>query len=426
MSEDSEDDFNFQSSMNFDAKQEEEEARINNDHHFKILSEICDSFYDNLQKSDYFDHKSAWRAHSTIEPITLKIASVETLPGICDIIKPNGNFYHKVLTALGSIILEVDNIMPNIGTTNYESLYGLSVYGEELVEGEEKSNANNEEIQISRMLPYFNEILDKIYKLMSMAINLLNQLASLYGEQNNKYYQTSYKFYTFDLPFIYLGKILSYFLAIDTIVSGNEFLKDHWDKYRTLVHQCKNNANDFNMSEEQKKKLDRLIKKLNAPLFENTCYKQSLNIIYEKSGEVSPSGAGINPLSKCPIFLYHFSGFIASKIKSIYSNLNKLTESYEPMELFQFLSLFGFYLKVFGKNSDKNILKDVWHVQKRIASIPIVGISSFNIEPFLNSFNEYNGINGVPSNFAKHVKSELNSFEKQLPYLINNYHVKII
>ena len=426
MSSDSDDDFNFQSAVNFDEQQEEREAMISNDHHFKILSDICDSFYDNLQKSDYFDHKSAWKTYSNIEPIKLKISSIETLPGICDIIKPNGNFYHKVLTAFGSIILEVDNLLPNIGTTNYESLYPLSIYGEEIgADDEEKINPNSE-IQISLMLTYFNEILDKIYKLMSTAINLLNQLASLYGTQNNKYYNTSYKFYTFDLPFEYLGKILSFFLAIDTIVSGNEVLRKNWGKYISLIHQTKSNPGEFNMTEEQRKKLDKLVKKLNAPIFENTCYKQCLNMILEKSGEMSPTGAGINPLNKCTVFLHHFSSYISTKIKKIYSNLNKVTESYEPMELFQYLSLFGFYLRIFGKYSDKNILKDVWHVQKRIASIPIVGISSLNIESFLNSFDEYNGINGEPSNIEKHVKSEINSFEKQLPYLINNYNVKIL
>ena len=97
------------------------------------------------------------------------------------------------------------------------------------------------------MLPYFNEILYNIYELLRTAINLLNQLVSLYGEQNNKHYHTSYKFYTFDLPFDYLGKILSYFLAIDSIVSGNEFLLDNWDKYRYkyryMIHQCKSNSN---------------------------------------------------------------------------------------------------------------------------------------------------------------------------------------
>ena len=426
-SDSDEEDFNFQSEVNFDAQQEEKETMISNDHHFKILNEICDTFYDNLQKSDYFDHKSTWRTYSNIEPIKLKIESIETLPGICDIIKPNGKFYHKVLTALGSIILEIDNFLPNIGITNYESLYGLSVYGEEIdTGGEEEKTNQNEEIQISRMLSYFNEIFDKINKLMTIAINLLNQLVSIYGEQNNKNYHTSYKFYTFDLPFEYLGKILSYFLAIDTIVSTNEFLKDHWDKYRTLLHQCKNNLSEFNMTEEQRKKLDRLVKKINAPIFENTCYKQCVNIILTKSGEVSPNGTGIKPINQCPVFLHHFSSYISSKIKKIYSNLNKLTESYEPMQLFHYLSLFGLYLRLFGNNVDKSILKDVWHVQKRISSIPLVGISSFNIESFLTSFNEFRGISGDPSNVARHVKSELTSLEKQFQYIINNYNVKIL
>ena len=419
-------DFNFQSAIDFDEQQDKKETMISNDHHFKILSEICDSFYDNLQKSDFFDHKSSWRTHSNIEPIKIKIESVETLPGVCDIIKPNGNFYHKVLTVFSSIILEIDNLLPNIGTTNYESLYGLSVYGEEIDTGDEQKSSSNEEVQISRMLPYLNEILDKIYKLLNTAINLLNQLVSLYGEQNNKNYHTAYKFYTFELPFDYLGKILSYFLAIDTIVSQNEFLKNNWNKYRTIFHQTKNNPGEFNMNEEQKNKLDKLIKKINAPIFEGTCYRQCLKIILEKSGEVSPGGSGFKPIKSCPVFLNHFNYYMTHRVKKLYNSLNKLTESYEPMQVFHFLSLVGLYSIIFEKNSDKNLLKDIWKIQKRLASISFVGISSFNIETFLNDITEFKGINGEPSNVEKHVKSELNSLEKQLPYIINNYNVKII
>ena len=422
---DSDDDFNFQSKADFEAQKDQEEAMISNDHHFKILSEICDSFYDNLQKSDYFTHKSSWRTFSNIEPINLKISSVETLPGICDIVKPNGNFYHKVLIALGTIILEIDNLLPNIGITNYESLYGLSVYGEDIVSGDTEKSNQNEESQISRILPYLNEIKDKIYKLLTIAINLVKQLASLYGEQNNPYFQTSYKFYTFDLPFEYLGKILSYFLAIDTVVLGNEYIKDNWDKYRTLLHQVKNKLNEFNMTEEQRKKLDKLVKKINASIFDNTCYKQCIQIILQRSGEVSPTGTGIKPLNNCTVFNHHLGTFLSSKIKTIYSNLNTTTESYEPIQLFQYLSLFGFYLFLNPNADNKSILKAVWQVQKKIATIPLVGISSFNIESFLNTFKEFKNISFEPSNVTKHVKSELNTLEKQLPYLINTYTVKI-
>jgi WASH complex subunit 7 len=427
MSDSEDEQFAFQSVIDFDARQEEKENLDSNDHNFKTLSEICNSFYDDLQKNDFFQHKTSWRTSTSIDPIKLKISSQETLPGICDIIKPSKNFYTKVLTALGTIILEVDNLLPNIGTTNYESLYPLSVYGEEIDDGKNGDKAvNDEEIRISRMLPVFHEIFDKINKLMNVAINLLNQLASLYSEQN-AHYTVSYKFYNFGLAFDYLAKILSYFLAIDNVVSGNDYLRPHWNKYRSFVYQLKNNLSEFNMTEEQRKKLDKFVKKVNAPIFENTCYIQCIHIIKEKSGQISPSGQGIRPLNQCKLFLQHFNLYMNSRIKKINSNMDKLTETYEANDLFQYLSLLGFYIKLFGKDSDKSILKLAWLSQKKIANINIVGISYFNIKNFLEKFDEFKrGVSLDPPNVDKQIKANLTSLEKQLPFIINNYSKNLI
>ena len=427
MSDSEDEQFAFQSVIDFDARQEEKENLDSNDHNFKTLSEICNSFYDDLQKNDFFQHKTSWRTSTSIDPIKLKISSQETLPGICDIIKPSKNFYTKVLTALGTIILEVDNLLPNIGTTNYESLYPLSVYGEEIDDGKNGDKAvNDEEIRISRMLPVFHEIFDKINKLMNVAINLLDQLASLYSEQN-AHYTVSYKFYNFGLAFDYLAKILSYFLAIDNVVSGNDYLRPHWNKYRSFVYQLKNNLSEFNMTEEQRKKLDKFVKKVNAPIFENTCYIQCIHIIKEKSGQISPSGQGIRPLNQCKLFIQHFNLYMNSKIKKINSNMDKLTETYEANDLFQYLSLLGFYIKLLGKDSDKNTLKLAWLSQKKIANINIVGISYFNIKNFLEKFDEFKrGVSLDPPNVDKQIKANLTSLEKQLPFIINNYSKNLI
>ena len=427
MSDSEDEQFAFQSVIDFDARQEEKENLDSNDHNFKTLSEICNSFYDDLQKNDFFQHKTSWRTSTSIDPIKLKISSQETLPGICDIIKPSKNFYTKVLTALGTIILEVDNLLPNIGTTNYESLYPLSVYGEEIDDGKNEDKAvNDEEIRISRMLPVFHEIFDKINKLMNVAINLLNQLASLYSEQN-AHYTVSYKFYNFGLAFDYLAKILSYFIAIDNVVSGNDYLRPHWNKYRSFVYQLKNNLSEFNMTEEQRKKLDKFVKKVNAPIFENTCYIQCIHIIKEKSGQISPSGQGIKPLNQCKLFLQHFNLYMNSRIKKINSNMDKLTETYEANDLFQYLSLLGFYIKLLGKDSDKNTLKLAWLSQKKIANINIVGISYFNIKNFLEKFDEFKrGVSLDPPNVDKQIKANLTSLEKQLPFIINNYSKNLI
>ena len=81
--------FNFQSKVNFDEEQEQKDIDDSNNFNFKTLSELCNSFYNDIQKNDFFEHKSAWRTPSSIDPIKIQISAEETLPGICDIICPS-------------------------------------------------------------------------------------------------------------------------------------------------------------------------------------------------------------------------------------------------------------------------------------------------------------------------------------------------
>ena len=425
-SEDSDDMFIFQSKIKFDEQLDEKETMITNDYHIKLLSEICDSFYSNLQKHDDFNHKLSWRTYSNLEPIKIEINSTETLPGLCDIIKPDKIFYNKVLIALITDIFQTENLLPNMGTTSYESLYPLSVYGEEVIDNtsnqKEQKKESKEENQISYMLPYLNEVYEKLLSLLTTAINLVNQLLSLYTSEphNKEYYAKQFRNYTFDAPFECLGKILSYFLAIDSVVSGNEFIKTDWDKYRTMFHRCKNNASDFNMNEDQKKKLDKFIKRVNAPLFEGTCYKQSVMMILDKAGEMTTSGTGIIKVHQNKTFLFHISDFLKRKIGKIYSDLGTFSEVYESVQFFQYLALYGFYLNITGPKADKSLLKTVWIFQKKITQIPLVGISTFQITSFLMSFKEYKGMALEPQDPAKYEINNLLNFEKQLPILMNN------
>ena len=149
-------------------------------------------------------------------------------------------------------------------------------------------------------------------------------------------------------------------------------------------------------------------------------------MIKSKSGELSASGQGMTPLSQCKVFLKHFELYMTSRIKKLYNNLDKLSESYEPIEIFQFLSLLGFYIKLTNNNSDKNILKSAWQVQKKIANINIVGISSFNIESFLNGFEDFKKISLDPPSVDRNMKSNLTSLEKQFHYMISNFNSNII
>ena len=421
-SEDSDDIYNFQSKVNFDEIQEVKETEISNERHFKDLTDICENFYSNLQKHDDFNHKLSWRTYSNLEPIKIEINSTETLPGLCDIIKPDKIFYNKVLIALITDVFQVENLLPNLGTTSYESLYPLSVYGEEIEENNSGSKDSKEEIQISFMLPYLNEVYEKILSLLTIANNLLNQLLSLYTAEphNKEYYSKEFRNYTFDLPFESLGKILSYFLAIDSVVSGNDYIKADWDKYRTMFHRCKTNPSEFNMNEDQKKKLDKFIKRVNAPIFENTCYRQSVKMIFDKAGEVTASGSGIFKANQNKTFIFHLTDYLKRTIGKIYTDLGTFSEVYESTQFFQFLALYGFYLLVTGQKSDKNLAKSVWMIQKKITKIPLVGISSFQINTFLLNFQDFKGTSYDPQDPIKNEINTIINFEKQLPILMNN------
>ena len=431
-SEDSDDLFTFQSKINFDLQQEEKETMISNDHHFKMLSEICENFYSNLQKHDDFNHKISWRTYSDLEPIKIEINTSETLPGLCDIIKPDNILYNKVLLALVTDIFQIENILPNMGTTNYECLYPISVYGEELEGGDGANQVkkdSKEETQISLMLPHLNDIYEKILSLLTIAINLMNQLLSLYtsmSHNNKEYYPKQFRFYTFDLPFEYLGKILSFFLAIDTIVLGNDYIKSDWDKYRGMFYRCKNNASEFNMSEDQKKKMDKFIKRVNASVFEGSCYKQSVKMILDKAGETIPSGAGIVKANQNKTFVQHLTDYLKKTIVRLSSDVGSFSEAYESIEYFQYISLFGLYLEITGAAHDKNLVKNVWMIQKRITTINLVGISNFTISNFLNGFPAFKTTPLEPQNPIKYEIDNLMDFEKRLPILMSNLRLNVM
>ena len=426
-SDDSEDQFNFTSKENFDLQQEEKETMISNEHHFRLLTDICSNFYSNLQSHDDFNHKISWRTYSNLEPIRIEINSNETFPGICDLLGSYSKFYSKVLMAIITDIYQIENILPNMGYTQYESLYPLSIYGEK-IENEEMGAACNEETQISYMLPYLNEVLEKILNLLTIGTNLLSQLLSLYtfDFKNKTYYEKQFKAYTFELPFEYLGKVLSYFMAIDFIVSGNDYIKADWDKYRTMFHRVKANPSEYNMSEEQKKKLDKIIKRINAPIFENTCYKQGVGMILDKAGESTPSGAGIIKATSNKTFLAHLTNYLKKTLGKIYQDLGSVSETYEQINFFQYLGLFGLYMQIVGPNCDKNLLRNIWNVQKKISRINIVGISTFKISTFLLNYKEFRGLSLDPPDPIKFEIDNIIVFERQLNILMSNIKLDVM
>ena len=74
---------------------------------------------------------------------------------------------------------------------------------------------------------------------------------------------------------------------------------------------------------------------MNAPIFENTCYKQSVKMILDKAGELIPSGAGMIKANQNKNFFFHLTEYLKKAINKIYTDLGTFSEVYESIQYFQ-------------------------------------------------------------------------------------------
>ena len=240
---------------------------LSTDQHFKRLKETINDFNKKLSDDNYFDHYYNWKTPFPSEPITINTEPIDTLTGVFDLIKSNNIFLNKVLSVFSILHSEIYNILKQ---GEYDILNPLVVYGES-ADDDEKIEDGEAENQIAKMLPFLNELFEKVTKLLSISINILNQCAALYNK-NFKNYNESFNKIALFKPFEYLGKILSFFLAVDTVVEENTNLTAHWKLYRLMFNRCKNDPTKFGFTDDQARKLERVIKKLDGSVMSGKLY----------------------------------------------------------------------------------------------------------------------------------------------------------
>jgi WASH complex subunit 7 len=346
-------------------------SKLTTDQHYKVLKEISSSFFNLLSTNSHFNIKYTWSADSQEEPIALNFQPNETLAGVFDIIRSDNIFINKVISVYTILACEMNNLIDN------DSLLPLLVYGE----SENELEDGDAENQIARMLNVFTELLEKVTKLLSIAINIMNQTIALYNKKS-KSYNDSFKNINLFIPFEYVGKIISFFLTIDTLVTDNENLTNHWRLYRIMFHRCKSDTLGFGFTEDQGKKLERIIKKIEVSIMSGKLTHSCLKHIADNTGLLNLDGS-LMPLTGNKEFTSHFNNYLKTKIEKLNNEFGSLTETNERIQLFHLISLFSYYCKVYDNAIDKNLYKSLWAIQKKIIDIQILSHVNFNIEKFL-------------------------------------------
>jgi WASH complex subunit 7 len=407
-------------------------GNISNDQHFKILREISDNFFQNLSEEKNFDLYLTWDSYQEGEPIEINLEGTEQMAGVFDIVKSDNLLMNKVIQTFAILSAEIHNILGASNFNEYDCLYPLVVYGESH-EDSEKIEDGEAENQIARMLPYFVEIFEKCTKLLSLGINIVNQMIALYNKKF-KNYNDSFKNIGLYKPFELLGKILSFFLTIDTLIAENENLSNHWRLYRMMFHRCKADPIKFGFTEDQARKLDKTVRRLDGSILSGKMLSSCVKHLLDNTGELNQNMVLISPaLNK--EFTLHFTNFIKLKIEKLNNEIGSLTETDEKIQLYHLLSVFSYYCKVYENTTDKNLFKSIWNIQKKVTNINLISHVNFSIDSYLLSLRPWDeksnasilsSLDPSPKNIQNLKIENLQKFISTFKYLVTNLRLQTL
>jgi WASH complex subunit 7 len=363
-------------------------SEITNDQHYKILKEISNTFFSKLSDSNFFDTNEIWPIPSEMEPIKINLDMQERNIGVFDLVTSDNIHLNKIISVFTILSGEIQNIIGNTSniTNDYDGLYPLIVYGES-ADDSEKIEDGEAENQISRMLPFFMELIDKITKLLSIAINLINQISAVYSK-TSKTYNESFKNILLYKPFEYLSRILGFYLAIDTIVNENENLHTHWKMYAQMFYRCKVDPEKFGFTHDQSKRLEKTIKRIDGSIMSKKLLENCVKNIVKSTGEftAATNNSTLSSTVNNKEFTSLLVNYFKFKIQKLNSELNSSTETNQKIKLFQLYALYGYYALVYQEKSEKEILKSMWSFQNEIILIPLISHVSFYIDSFMLSY----------------------------------------
>jgi len=393
LSDSDDDPFTFNANDNF--IQDEINSNIKNnistEQHYKAFTNIINNTSNKLSEFNNFELNYNWNTYSPQEPISLHYEPMETQTGVFDIIKSDNIFINKVIQVFSILSCETHNILSG-GSNSHDNdvLYPLVIYGETQDDDDEdndKLEDGEAENQISKMLPSLSDLLEKIQKLLSIAINILNQIIALYNS-TSKSYVDSFKNISLFKPFDNLGRILAFFSSIDTVVQENQNLVNHWRLYRLMFQKCKSDPLKFGFTEDQAIKLEKNIKRIDGSFMNGKLLNISLKHIIENTGELKSNGILISAVNNKE-FSNHLKNYLTYKLEKLNSDIGSVTETNEKKQLLEFLGVFAYYCRIFDTLVDKSLYKNVWSIQKKITNINVISHVNFNIEEFLTSVKTF-------------------------------------
>ena len=146
-------------------------------------------------------------------------------------IKTDNELFNKVLTVLAVLCDEISELKITAETNFYPAMimFGQTKHGEE-----EELKDGDEELQMGRMLPFFQDLANLVDRCNSITVNTIHQLASLHHSMQ-KLWKSTFKHVHLIPVYHALGELLEVLITLDAIVVDNPAIASAWDQYKRMM-----------------------------------------------------------------------------------------------------------------------------------------------------------------------------------------------
>ena len=254
-------------------------------------------------------------------------------------------------------------------------LFGLRKEKATVLEGEK-------EVQIGRMLPTFRTIFDQLRRISYIISNIVNQLHQLYYKKD-KFYKDHFKHYDLFSPLDSIGKALSLIYNIDLIIQDNQAIREHWNSYKRMLKIIFAEPSRYNISEQQLRKLERQLSKFDKTILSGNCFVGFLSAPFDIGPGIQVGGAANMKIKDNKELYELFNRYFKHTITQINERIGENIETHEREKLLHLLCCYALYRKLFPDHEDRDLWKNIWHIQKRCPVLIVGSHIILNVAEFM-------------------------------------------
>jgi len=331
-----------------------------------------------------------------------------------DLISTDNELLRKVLTVLVFLCDEIRELRDIAETKIYRSLV---MFGQMPIASKAASETllpGDRESMIGKFLPTLQDLSNFVDRCYSVATNLVQQLAALLSPKE-QLYRTTFQTAHLTSMFSALGELLTVLVTIDSIIEQNEYLKEHWQFYKTMITYARQDPASFGTDEAGISKFERLLVSIDQSILIGEVFKGCIEQNFEAALDDGEGEVHIN-IRRNEAFFKEMLHALKHLVDSALSVIGSSSELFERMDVISSMALYALYRRLMPPNlePDAKLHKALWGVQKLVPLVVVSENVMWSTGDFLQAHAPLEIKKPDPPNAASYRRDYVKAFDAAL------------